>query len=786
MTVRRRGHKAGLTAATAALSLLVAGEAKAQGAPATYEVPIDLRAEIVDPQRQRPVATISVRLSGYEWQDPEAARHLVVVGAKGEAELLDPKRPGGAPARLPLTVKAIRREGAGGLLKLEGDGSRRWHLVADVEFAAEGSPPAAMELDAVVLVPPEGLRRAPKAEPLRPGIKPALAALAALRDRGEGGELRYAGPLFGLPAPRKPWVGVVRLAEIRAVTPRAAAAGREADRLIARLQYVAADYRYVVKDGEVLDQEEYGEQLAVLSDTVTLAEQLGLPRAVRDALFSIRGRVEGKTPPEEVYAACKAVIRDVADAVGPALVTPSIAELGLAAATFAEKCVPCHGAQGDGKGPASKGMDPPPASFRDPAFTDLLSPRRAFHAISYGMPGTAMPAQGALSDKARWGLAFYVFSYRHDEATATAGARAFARAGVAVPSLEELAIRTDRDLNAWLAARLPPADVAPALAYLRTTGLFIARSEPPSAAAAPAAPPPAPAAPPPARGLDAVPKPVQLLVAAALAALVLLLARRSVARVGDTRRLEASQDAAGAPAPRGLPAWLTVLGIALALAGGLITYRFLGTRAPAVVPETGPFDLTVRIEGPAMATGGMVILHLDDRQEMAMVALGQAHFKGIPAAYRGKRVKVVAITEPEFEATWRPEDLFALDAPVLTLRMLAERPPFQVVLLYKPPGAVSAEARVLDRLSAGTDDITVSALVQHSIAAFNATGAALPGDAEFTPISLKKRRWLEGTTSVESLDLDDSTIVLVHSSMRVAGDRPEDYGTAAEAAIKGR
>ncbi|HSN98366.1 MAG TPA: cytochrome c, partial [Candidatus Nanopelagicales bacterium] len=110
--------------------------------------------------------------------------------------------------------------------------------------------------------------------------------------------------------------------------------------------------------------------------------------------------------------------------------TPNIEELGRAAATFAETCVPCHGAQGDGKGPASKGMDPPPASFRDAELTDLLSPRRAFHAISFGIPGTAMPAQGALSDKARWGLAFSVFSFRHDEATAAAGSRALARAGV--------------------------------------------------------------------------------------------------------------------------------------------------------------------------------------------------------------------------------------------------------------------------------------------------------------------------------------------------------------------
>lgn len=772
-------------AATAALALLASSEVRAEtaAASAVVEVPIAFEAEIIDPVRVKPAARLTVRLSGYEWQDAASARQFVVVGAEGEVEV---RERGRAPAPLPLTVKAVRRVGAGGVVEVAGDGSRRWRLIADLELAAAGSPPVAMELDATVLVPPEGGRRQPAAEPLRAGIKPALQAIEALRERGEGGELRFRGPLFSLPDPRKPWVAVLRLADVRAIAPKDAAAGRAADRLIARLQGAAADYRAAARDGGALSPERHREALAALTESAGLAAELKLSPALIGALSALRARVEAKAPPAEVHDACRAVIRQIAVAVGPSLSPPSAAEISGARAIFEERCAACHGAQGDGQGFAARGMSPPPASFRDPALAELLSPRRAFHAISGGLPRTAMPAHGALREEERWALAFHVLSLRHAADGAGAGAaqegeRALARAGLASPSLEELALRTDRDLAAWLAARLPPAEVGPALAYLRTAGVARAPSKPALAArAAPAAPPP----PPPPGGIAAlvaaVPRPLQVLVSAALAALVLLLARRSVAKVGGpppSVRVPEPE-----PARMGLPGWIALAGVGLALAGGLLTFQLLGARPKAPAP-TGPFDLAVRVEGPMPITGGMVILHLEGRQEMAHISDGQARFQGLPAELRGKPVKVAAVTEPELEAAWRADELLPLDPPALTLRMLAERPPFRVVLLYKPAGAASAQAKVLERLGVGADEITVSTLVQRATAAFNAAGARVPAGAALAPLSLKKRRWLDGAISVESLGLDESTIVLVHGALRAAGDQPEDYAAVADAAL---
>lgn len=781
--LRRLGAGAAATAALLLL-LLPAPEAWAQSAaaaatapvaagPATVAVSIDLEAEIIDPVRVKPAARLSLRLWGYVWHDATSEPQLVVMETQGGVVLRDV---GGVSVDLPLAVKLARRAGQGGVLDVAGDGSRRMRLVADLELTAEGLPAVPMALDATVLVPAEGGRRQPAAVPLRAGIKPALQAIEALRERGDGGELRFRGPLFRLPDPRKPWVAVLRVADVSAAGLKDATAGRAADRLIARLQGAAADYRAAAS----------GEALAALTESAALAEELKLEPALLGALSALRARVEAKAPPAEVHDACRAVLRQIAGAIGSSLSAPSASEIQRAGAIFAERCAACHGAQGDGQGLAAAGMSPPPASFRDPAVAELLSPRRAFHAISGGLPRTAMPAHGALREEERWALAFHALSLRHAAGGAGAGAveegeRALARAGLASPPLEELALRTDRDLAAWLSARLPPAEVGPALAYLRTAGVARAPSKPaPAARAAPAAPPPPPAPSGFAALVAAVPRPLQVLVSAALAALVLLLARRSVAKVGGpppSVRMPEPE-----PARMGLPVWIAIAGVGLALAGGLLTFRFLGERSKAPRP-TGPFDLAVRVEGPMPITGGMVILHLEGRQEMAHISDGQARFQGLPAELRGKPVKVAAVTEPELEAAWRADELLPLDPPALTLRMLAERPPFRVVLLYKPAGSTSAQARVLERLGVGADEITVSTLVQRATAAFNAAGARVPAGAALAPLSLKKQRWLDGAISVESLGLDESTIVLVHDALRAAGDEPEDYATVADAAL---
>lgn len=60
---------------------------------------------------------------------------------------------------------------------------------------------------------------------------------------------------------------------------------------------------------------------------------------------------------------------------------------------YAAFCSPCHGANFDGKGPAARGFNPPPANFADPTTIAMLQESYLFWRIKKG--GVGLPIEGA-------------------------------------------------------------------------------------------------------------------------------------------------------------------------------------------------------------------------------------------------------------------------------------------------------------------------------------------------------------------------------------------------------
>ncbi len=59
---------------------------------------------------------------------------------------------------------------------------------------------------------------------------------------------------------------------------------------------------------------------------------------------------------------------------------------------YAAFCSPCHGGNFDGKGPAAKGFNPPPANFSDPTTIAMLQESYLFWRIKKG--GVGLPIEG--------------------------------------------------------------------------------------------------------------------------------------------------------------------------------------------------------------------------------------------------------------------------------------------------------------------------------------------------------------------------------------------------------
>ncbi|MES2905018.1 MAG: cytochrome c/FTR1 family iron permease [Pseudomonadota bacterium] len=82
---------------------------------------------------------------------------------------------------------------------------------------------------------------------------------------------------------------------------------------------------------------------------------------------------------------------------------------------YAQNCASCHGANGNGLGPASKGIDPAPIAFTDAERARERSLFALYQVIDQGIDGTAMPSFSSLSAGDRWALAFRAGTFAFDQ-----------------------------------------------------------------------------------------------------------------------------------------------------------------------------------------------------------------------------------------------------------------------------------------------------------------------------------------------------------------------------------
>jgi len=177
------------------------------------------------------------------------------------------------------------------------------------------------------------------------------------------------------------------------------------------LDYVGVDYPEFVRDGQVLDQGEYEEQLEFATQVVTLLRALPerpeRARLVADA-ESLVGLVRDKGPGPRVAAASADLRWALIGAYGLVVAPKRTPDLARGQALYLQSCANCHGVEGRGDGPAGHGLDPAPASFTDAARMTQRSVHGLYNTITLGVDGTGMASWTQLSDEDRWALAFYV------------------------------------------------------------------------------------------------------------------------------------------------------------------------------------------------------------------------------------------------------------------------------------------------------------------------------------------------------------------------------------------
>jgi mono/diheme cytochrome c family protein len=116
---------------------------------------------------------------------------------------------------------------------------------------------------------------------------------------------------------------------------------------------------------------------------------------------SQEGEPGSASAPSTAPAAPSAPAAPAAPAVAPGAV--SDAARAEAKQIFATRCMTCHGPEGAGDGPASKGLTPPPRNFQEAAWQSSVTDGHIENIVKYGGAAVgkspAMPANPDLTGK---------------------------------------------------------------------------------------------------------------------------------------------------------------------------------------------------------------------------------------------------------------------------------------------------------------------------------------------------------------------------------------------------
>ena len=188
-------------------------------------------------------------------------------------------------------------------------------------------------------------------------------------------------------------------------------ADNTAQTIVHMLDYISVDYPEFVKDGKVLDESEYKEQLEFATQTAALLTKLHATPEQATLLAQseqLKQRIAVRAPGTEISALASALRWKIIEVYKLAVAPRVIPDLKHGATLYAAQCAACHGAEGRGDGIAAKGLDPAPSNFHDAGRIAQRSVYGLYSTITLGVAGTAMTAFNKLGEDDRWTLALHV------------------------------------------------------------------------------------------------------------------------------------------------------------------------------------------------------------------------------------------------------------------------------------------------------------------------------------------------------------------------------------------
>lgn len=190
------------------------------------------------------------------------------------------------------------------------------------------------------------------------------------------------------------------------------------------LDYIAVDYPGAVENGKVISEGEFKEMVEFSGSA---RERLSaLPEtSAKPALLTKAGALEASVKAmksgAEIAVLARGLAADLLIAYPVPLAPAAVPDVARGKALYAENCAICHGEAGNGHGPGSVGLDPPPVNFTDRTRARERSIFALYQVIELGLDGTSMASFAHLPVADRWALAFYVGGFAYPASDAAKG-----------------------------------------------------------------------------------------------------------------------------------------------------------------------------------------------------------------------------------------------------------------------------------------------------------------------------------------------------------------------------
>jgi len=253
---------------------------------------------------------------------------------------------------------------------------------------------------------------------------------------------------------------------LAADSPADVAAAQTAWRL---LDYIAVDYEGAVADGAIISDVEYAEMVEFAQQARDRIEALPAKPAQTELtaqLQQLQAAIADKRSPDDVAALAHQAAARLIEVYPVPLAPAAAPDITRGAELYRAECASCHGANGDGDGPLSEGLDPPAIAFTD---RDRAWQRSVFglaQVIDQGLDGTSMLSYSHLPAEDRWALAFHAAALAFSPAEVAAGKELW-------ENNKELRQRIDAEklvmmTPAALAAEIGESRATALMAYLRS------------------------------------------------------------------------------------------------------------------------------------------------------------------------------------------------------------------------------------------------------------------------------------------------------------------------------